>query len=64
MKENTGVAVRFDSKDLKKEAVVQGRQLANCCMQGAKEAVGNIVFRGVHLFFDYLIELMNAKMSV
>ena len=63
MKENTGIAVRFDSKELKKEAVVQGKQLVNCCMQGVKEAAGNIVYRGVRLLFDYLIELMNEKMS-
>lgn len=63
MEKQTDIIIKFNSNELKKEAKEQGMQLANCCMQGAKEAVGNIVFRGVHLLFDYLIDLMNAKMS-
>lgn len=60
---NNKQVIQFKSEDLKNEAVAQGKLLVNCCMQGAKEAAGNIVYRGVHLFFDYLIELLNVKMS-
>lgn len=63
MEKNTVTVVRFNTEELKQEAIAQGKQLANCCMQGAKEAAANVAYRGVHTLFDYLIDWVNAKLS-
>ena len=63
MENKTVTVVRFNSEGLKQDAKAQGQQLANCCMQGLKHAAGEMAFSAVHKFFDYLIDLMNAKLS-
>ena len=63
MEKNTVSVVRFNSEALKQDAKVQGQQLANCCMQDLKHAAGERAHSAVHRLFDYLIDLMNAKLS-
>lgn len=63
MEKKAITVVSFNSEALKREAAAQGKQLANCCMQGAKEAASNVAYSGVRLLFDYLIDWVNAKLS-
>ena len=55
--------IRFDTDALKQEASETGKQLANRCMAGAKDAAVDVANSFVQKLFDFLIDWMNAKFS-
>ena len=59
--EQTSVKVRSCKNDLKREARVVGRELANNCMRNVQESAGEFAMFAARRFVAYLIDQMNER---
>lgn len=64
MPKNEVITVNTWKNDLKKEAIVQGKELANSCLLSAKEIAAKYGEYAIRRIFDCLINRFNEKISV
>lgn len=62
-KNNELVVVNSWKDDLKAEANIQGRALANSCMQNLRVNAGEYAKYAVQRIIDHWIDCINAKLS-